>query len=438
MDRSSLFLLGGKQLVVPLLAHLRAVQRATGESYHRVFENISPRFGFLEKFERKVRVSTSDQDAAIEKAEAVRSSKECALLRIPCHVHICSAILKKAGKILDMDITGMVQLTLSLNETGAMTSFRKALRDTLARPGKLVVRTGLPPRAISDANRQLLDILFEGCDSYEQARRCTIESLANGDWTKDGVIETWVREPVAQQDMVHRLQTAWVTAVCGAAPHVYPRHRWTGAEITMRWVLLLHCRNGILAEVYTGWAGGLPQPELSDPPEGCGLAHPPDRRIDAEPAAAEAAPEGQIDVDGSQDRPALDVMQVNREAANLSGDPISAYKQEVSSWRRNAIQWLNSDGSASRLLIFRRVQEGQRRLMKEHLVAGGSSWERKQAWKELRAAIGEKYGYTAREYRIAVAADGRFDMSVCLFCQRVYILCQWRQQPLRESSSPLQ
>ena len=104
-------------------------------------------------------------------------------------------------------------------------------------------------------------------------------------------------------------------------------------------------------------------------------------------------------------------MELNQGAASLSQDIISRYKQEISSWRRSAARWVREEDSATRLLIFRRVQEAQRRLMKELFVLGGNAWERQQAWKELRSSLSKQHGYDAREYRMAVAADGRFAAS---------------------------
>ena len=92
------------------------------------------------------------------------------------------------------------------------------------------MRTGLPPPSVRDANRQLLDTLFEGCGPYEHTRRCTIETMSNGDWSRAGVIETWVSRPASQQKIVHRFQKEWVATLCSTSPHVYPRHRWTGCR----------------------------------------------------------------------------------------------------------------------------------------------------------------------------------------------------------------
>ena len=392
-------------IVWPLLAHLQAMDRGTARAYHRCFENISPKFEFLKRFERKVRVSTSDCDRALVCAEQSRRATDLQFVRFPCHVHIAAAVLKKAGKILDYDISGMVNLSLSLHTPGSMVSFRKCFRDVLAKM-PIEINVGSPPVATTAANRRLLDILFEGCGPYDRIRRQVIESITNGDWTRTDCLEVWVAKPTSVRELIHLLQSKWIQAVCGAAPFVYPRHRWAGAEHTMRWILVLRSVHGLLATTYSQWTA---KPVRADPAAAV--------RIPDAPAADGEIPAGGGDVGQDVDHVAQPGPLVSSELisydpaiANAAQDVIELHMRENSKWRKTASEWLQEDASLARTLIFRRVQEGQRRLMRDLLRLGGEAWERGQAWRQLKAASEQRFGHAVKDFRVTIAANGRLAM----------------------------
>ena len=413
-----LFRLEAKHIVVvfPLLSHLQCVDTTTGETYHECFSRVgAPEWGFLDSFERKVRISTSDQDGAIERAERSRASK-FDLVRVPCHIHIAAAMLKKAGAILDFDVTGMVHLSLALNTPGAMPGFRKALRQVLAK--RLRVCVGHPPPAATRANSTLLDLLFEGCGPYDPVRRAVIESMANGDWSSRQFVDTWVSGPKSHRSQLHLFQTKWVQAVCGAAPRVYPRHRWTGAEDTMRWILVLHCCGGLLLDTLELWIGRGPARAATGP-----AAPRPGDSADREQGDLGEG-EGGAGCDGGAAAAAggnlgSEVMLYDPAVANAAQDVIQQLQRETRTWKRTALDWAGSEGSAARLLIFRRVQEGQRRVIRDLLKLGGDKWECAEAYRELKRAQAGDLGHSARRFRISEAAAGRRDMVVVMECYRI-------------------
>ena len=413
-----LFRLETKHIVVvfPLLSHLQCVDSTTGETYHECFSRAgAPEWDFLDSFERKVRLSTSDQDGAIERAERSRTSK-FDLVRVPCHVHIAAAVLKKAGAILDFDVTGMVQLSLALNTPGAMTGFRKALRQVLTK--RLRVCVGHPPPAASRANRTLLDLLFEGCGPYDPARRAVIDSLANGDWSSRQFVDTWVSGPKSLRSQLHLFQTKWVQAVCGAAPLVYPRHRWTGAEGTMRWILVLHCCGGLLLDTLELWIGPGPARAAtgSDAPRPDDSAE----RRQGDFGEGEGGAGGDGDTAAAAGgNPGSEMMSYDPAVANAAQDVIQQLQREARTWKRTALAWASDDGSVARLLIFRRVQEGQRRIIRDLLKTGGDKWECAEAHSELKCVEAGALGHSARRFRVSEAASGRRYMMVMMECYHI-------------------
>ena len=200
-------------------------------------------------FQRRVRVSTSDADSAIAKAE--RCVEGCHVVRVLSHIHHASVVIGRASRFLKDEHSAMVQLTLTLAQPGAMAGFRRALRHVINRG--LVIRHGLPSRECKRHTSTSLDLLFKGCAPYSNVRRSVIEALANGDWQRNDVIEHWTTKVCTRAEIVRRFVRVFVWSVASAAPLVYPRHRWTGAEQTMLWVLVLQACHGLLARVYGAW-----------------------------------------------------------------------------------------------------------------------------------------------------------------------------------------
>ena len=208
-------------------------------------------------------------------------------------------------------------------------------------------------------------------------RRSVVEALANDNWERADVLEHWTTKDVSRSAIVHKFQNVFVLATSSAAPLVYPRHRWTGAEKTMLWVLLLHSCHGLLAKAYSEWCksrGGTGDGEVEDGALGVVDSH----IVAHDPAAANAVP-----------------------------DVTRMHQQEASRWRRSAQEWLHNPDTLGNMLIFRQVHEGHRRMLHELLSTSGKSWQRRQAWRELDAQRRGCQGLTARDFKVTLAQSGR-------------------------------
>ena len=88
-------------------------------------------------------------------------------------------------------------------------------------------------------------------------------------------------------------------------------------------------------------------------------------------------------------------------------DIVGARKKAAANWRRSAMAWLSDASSLPDMLVFRRVHEGWRMFFSEWLKIAGTSWQRKQAWRELEAIYTGQTDLSARDYRVLIAANGR-------------------------------
>ncbi|CAK0904685.1 unnamed protein product, partial [Prorocentrum cordatum] len=342
-----------------LLTWLQCVDRGTAECYQYCFSAVGPRFSFAKKFDRHVHVSTTDKDAAIAKAfnRPPGPGDGCAELRFGCHVHVASSVIGKQH-----------------------TEYRQ----------------------------QVLDMLSEGCEATDRVRRSVIDALANGDWTNHHVIEHWSPVPTTREAVVHRFQKQFVWAVASSAPHIYPRHRWTGAEITLRWVLTLQSCHGLLDAVYAEWFGKKRCPADPVPPDLPDGGH----GDEGGPQCGRGAGDGGGDDEhAGGNEPPADLIRHDPNVGNASTNPTDAFHLENTKWRRSAYAWLGRQHMLPNMFIFRRVHEGHRRLLSAYLQMSGIKWERKQLRGAMTKIQQGDYFWDMDNFRVTAAQGGRHSRS---------------------------
>ena len=378
---------GGKHLLItfPLCTWLQVVDRTTGECYKEALGRICPNFALIADFERIVRVLTSDRDAAIRKAER-RTAEENPMvshIHFPCHIHIAAGIMGRVSELMKDGVSCLVELALCLGQAGAMAAFRKALREVLQQD--LRIRLGAPPSEHEGHRRSILDLAYAGSPAAFAARRSVVEGLANGDWSRRDVVEHWASGPVSRSSIVNRFQKLFVWAVASASPRVFPRHRWTGAEDAIRWVLLLMSCHGLLAKAWKAFAGRVDDKE-HDTAEEC-------------------------EADGTEANK-MDVAIADPAVANTVQNIQQKWIAQARGWKRNALAWVSDDNALPQLVLFRYVHEGHRAFMQDLLTMSGSQWQRTQAWQELQAVKQGKGGWALRDFRATVAESGRCKLMI--------------------------
>lgn len=197
----------------------------------------------------------------------------------------------------------------------------------------------------------------------------------------------------------------------------------------MRWILVLHCCGGLLLDTLELWIGRGPARAATGP-----AAPRPGDSADREQGDLGEG-EGGAGCDGGAAAAAggnigSEVMLFDPAVANAAQDVIQQLQRETRTWKRTALDWAGSEGSAARLLIFRRVQEGQRRVIRDLLKLGGDKWECAEAYRELKRAQAGDLGHSARRFRISEAAAGRRDMVVVMECYRLlsYSECKYESE----------
>ena len=244
----------------------------------RQISSISPACG---RFRLRLRASTTDRASAnlsCEKAMA-KSLTGGAFqgLHLGCDVHVASRTHGRVFSLVEPTVTGVLRHALSLQGGAHMNLFRKAIRLEIRSRGGVVVKIGAASREVRQ-HRELMLRLFAARGRCIISRRVLLMLLPNGDWCSRQV-EVFVghRSQLTPQEAERQLANGLVTALAGSQFEVYPRHRWTGADISFDRCGLLEAVHGLGAGAYRqflqllGEAGagrGGARPPRATPPAG--------------------------------------------------------------------------------------------------------------------------------------------------------------------------
>ena len=284
--------INGKHCMVrgSILTHVMNLEACSARcllAAQRQTSSISPACA---RFKKRTRASTTDRASAnllCEKAMA-NSLLGAAFqsIHLGCDVHVVSRIHSKVFSLVEPTVTGVLRHALSLQGGALMNLFRKALRMEIRSRGGVTVRVGAVSREARQ-HRELMLRLFAARGRCIIPKRVLLMLLPNGDW-RSRQVEVYVSHSseLTPQEAEKMLANGLVTALAGAQFEVYPRHRWTGADIAFDRCGLLEAVHGLGAGAYRqflkllGEAGGGGQ---EGPPD-----HGPHLPLEDAPAAAPA------------------------------------------------------------------------------------------------------------------------------------------------------
>ena len=248
--------INGKHCLVrgSTLTHLLNLEACSARclvAAQRLTSSISPA---CSKFRLRLRTSTTDRASANLLCERVMSTTlegaEFKGLHLGCDVHVVSRIHTRVMSLADPTVVGVLRHALSLQGGLHMNLFRKALRLEIRSRGGVVVRVGSAPREALQ-HRELMLRLFASHGRSVLPRRVLLMLLPNGDW-RSRRIEVFVDDvsQLSAAEAERQLANGLVAALAGSTFQVYPRHRWTGADVAFDRCGLLEAVHGLGAGAY--------------------------------------------------------------------------------------------------------------------------------------------------------------------------------------------
>lgn len=219
---SALFRLGGQYhtSTFSMPSNLAVVDRCTGAAYKSLLHRSCPDMAQLEgRFRRSERLSTTDGDKACCLAERAIAHEERHKSHghSLCEIHRIALLAKKAYRLMSFELSGLVNIALSLRVPGGMRAFRQILRRVLSE--RTVRLTQGSPGQRADLSREAVLGMFapvSGGSLGSLTRRLVISKLANGNYENMAEVEHYCSGCCSsREETVAKMVTVYTRAVAG-------------------------------------------------------------------------------------------------------------------------------------------------------------------------------------------------------------------------------
>ncbi|CAK0908812.1 unnamed protein product, partial [Prorocentrum cordatum] len=353
-------------------------------------------------FSNKVRHATTDKYGANLVAEARMTKHRNNTsptpwfgLHEPCDAHIVSAVHTKTFALTEDFISGLINVSLSLGGGDNMRRFRKCLAADI--DNRLLIKFGEPPPDAVEYRKVILS-LFLARGPRAAERRALLTKCAPGDWRNLDNIEFYCAHGSQPNrgDIVYLVQDGLLVALAHRSYSTYPRHRWTGCDISTDEIGILAACSGILGRVYKAFLQTFPK--ANRPVRAAGEAG----AAAILPLAAPDTVPAIMDADRPVPAPAGEV------GGNAAEAPTETWQEAQARHRRLGEAFVESE-PLGLLMIARTCMEPLRILLAAHFRLASDKWERQQRATEVANSFSHAAGGKPREHRIAIAAEMKLE-----------------------------
>jgi len=282
-----------------------------------------------------------------------------------------------------------------LQQSASLTIFRQCLSNVISKM-PLHLKFGRPPQRSVDFRNQMLR-LFASKGRSAHYRRCLLMHLPNGDWENLDAIEYYVppgREQVMTPPVVRHVLTVGLSfALMGSRPSLYPRHRWTGAEVSIDDIAIGVACHGLAVAAYRAFVEAMGAKRGQPKPE--------------EPAEVMAElPLLPSFEDAGADEQAFGTEHLDEAAAHgfepgATGEGES-HAQQNARYRKVGLEWMKVN-PLGKLIVVRAAIEPLSALLAGHLRLAGGDFDRDQDLAISSSLLAGSSGIR-REYRVEIAA----------------------------------
>eukprot|EP00971_Amphidinium_carterae_P118506 2347774-Amphidinium_carterae.1 len=250
-----------------LVEPLSFMERTTSEVLRECINRNSCLSTFSKEYVMQTRVHCTDKGSSNLRAErSIAQQRHGGWFTVgtTCSLHACSTCHTRTFQyLLADDIAGMIRTALSLQNGAAMACFRSCLR--LEIKERLVVTTGSISKDAHDYKELCMSTFASGSTLQDDLQRHVLKRLATGDW-RDEVAVQFVIVPgqahQSKEELSQLLESGLTWVMAGCRPRLYPRHRWTGAEICVDQLAKVEMVHKLLSKSFKRFVLSFAKPSL--------------------------------------------------------------------------------------------------------------------------------------------------------------------------------
>ena len=206
-------------------------------------------------FKLRTRVCSMDSAPAnllTESCISASRGEKWKTLQNGCEVHTTARAFRKTfDGLMPLHVSSIIHIALALRSGTSMISFRRCLGQEIRE--KLKLYYGPIPDAATRLRQQLLQ-LFWTAGSKLLLQRVVLSRLPNGLWSDRKEVQVYVpltmRGHVTRENVSRTVVSALTYVLTGCKPHLFPRHRWTGSDLSVEDLGRLECIHYLLSATW--------------------------------------------------------------------------------------------------------------------------------------------------------------------------------------------
>eukprot|EP00971_Amphidinium_carterae_P228582 4533811-Amphidinium_carterae.1 len=211
-------------------------------------------FAACRQFQHTIRAACTDRagsNIAAEKQICATRAGKWLGHHLYCELHCLATVVKRSiDQLASEQVSGMLHLALSLRQGVALSVFRRSLQEVLEE--RLVLLHGHPPLEVVSHREQMMSIFLSHRGTsllHQMLPTC----LPNGNWKDKTRVEYYLslgEENISKEVLVQKFISGLTLALASHKPHLFPAHRWNGADVSISDLGKLEMIHGLLTATY--------------------------------------------------------------------------------------------------------------------------------------------------------------------------------------------
>lgn len=359
------------------------------------------------KFAQCMRIACTDRASAnilAERELVLERGSSWSTLHTFCDIHRTASAHDKSFSLMPESVSGMIHCALAMRSGAALCRFRFCMRQEVE--SRFKVKHGRPSEAAKAYKVGVLR-LFVSHGSRLGVRRLLLALCPNGDWRREEV-EYYPPPGRPEQPVevyMEHVTSGLITALLAAQPSIYPRHRWTGADLATDCLGVMEACHHLLSTSFARFVAWFEPASrarrvLADARDSTGQAMPTPHALQDDVAHLPRADDQRAEPE------AMTAALVGEEQPSTAGIDQPAWAAINAAHRRLASAWLSGTPLVD-LLLMRLVMEPLRQLMAHQFQVASEAWEVDQRARLAKAILRDGgASFADRSYRLSVAAEG--------------------------------
>eukprot|EP00971_Amphidinium_carterae_P094939 1878449-Amphidinium_carterae.4 len=389
--------------------HLSVMEKSNAATLAEALQRLSGTSMCSERFALKTRLCTVDKHPAnlvCERSLPLMRDSGWQSFVQPCEIHATArAFTKTYDHLMPTDVSGCIHVALALRSS--MPTWRVCLQQEINSKMKLVF--GHPPPEANIYKSELIRV-FISTGSKVLQHKLLAARLPSGDWQRRDELQIYLpmhfKGKVSRSAISKSVESAITSLVASQRPHLFARHRWTGADLAIEELGRLEGLCRLLGSTFRrlcdvlGKSSARTQPQATTSSTMVSSSTSSTAPLQGVPSSSAEVPIASAST--QEGAPDSSVVNCEAEEKHRSAELHSHD-------RAKGLQWLEQK-PFGHLVLMRLSMAPLLKLLALQLEMSGWAWEQKQRATAAQHVFSKESG-PGRKFMLGVAANAELEMS---------------------------